>query len=197
MFWALVSGGIVAGELIWEHFLREKAKKKLPVYLLDLIDIAFLTSATLFPATTSIQHFRTLPSALKLAGKSKKVKEALKRTGAGVVLLGMTIYEGTRLYKKGEEVIGHIGKYAELEREREELEKKREELLKKLSDLEQETMFKIKYLERQLYYYEEIQRQLKEYLRKKGVIFLPVPSETESELKYNLEKEKKEGKGGK
>jgi hypothetical protein len=198
MFWALVSGGIVAGELIWEHFLREKAKKKLPIYLLDLIDIALLTSATLFPATTSIQQFRTLPTAVKLAEKNKKVKKALKETGVGVVLLGMTGYEGKRLYEKGKEVKEHIGKYAELEIEREEFERKKAELLKELQDLYQEKTFKIKQLERQLYYYDEIQRQLKGYLeKKKGVIFLPVPSETESELKYNLEKEKKKGKGGK
>jgi Skp family chaperone for outer membrane proteins len=197
MFWALVSSGIVAGEVIWDLFLKEKAKQKLPVYLFDLIDIAFMLSSFAFPTATSIQHFRTLPTAVKLAEKSKKVKEALKQTGVGVVLLGMTGYEGTKLYKKGKEVKEHIGKYAELERERQELEKEKEELLKELQDLYKEKTFKIKNLERQLYYYDEIQRQLKGYLEKKGVIFLPVPSETESELKYNLEKEKKKGKGGK
>lgn len=197
MFWALVSGGIVAGEVIWSLFLKEKAKQKLPVHLFDLIDIAFLTSAFAFPATTSIQHFRTLPTAVKLAEKNKRVKEALKRTGLGVALLGMTGYEGKRLYEKGKEVGEHIGKYSELEAERKELEKKREELLKRLLNLEERIIFETKELERQLYYYDEIQRQLKEHLEKKGVIFLPVPSETESELKYNLEKEKKKGKGGK
>ena len=197
MFWTLVSGGIVAGELIWEHFLRKKVQHKLPVYLLDLIDIAFLTSAVAFPATISIQHFRTLPSAVKLAEKNRKVKEALKKTGAGVVLLGMTGYEGKRLYEKGKEVKEHIGKYAELEREREEFEREKAELLKELQDLYEEKIFLIKGLERQDRYNDEIQRQLKGYLEKKGVIFLPVPTQTESELKYNLEKEKKKGKGGK
>jgi hypothetical protein len=184
--------------VLWEHFLREKAKHKLPVYLLDLIDVVFMTSATVFPATTSIQHFRTLPSVIKLAEKNKKVKEALKKTGAGVVLLGVAGYEGKGLYEKGKEVKEHIGKYAELEIEKEEFERKKAELLKELQDLYQEKTFKIKQLERQLYYYDQIQRQLKGYLeKKKGVIFLPVPSETKSELKYNLEKEKKKGKGGK
>ena len=197
MYWALVSGGLVAGELLWEYFLREKAKHKLPVYLLDLIDVVFLTSATVFPATTSIQHFRTLPSVIKLAEKNKKVKEALKKTAVGVVLLGGAGYEGKKLYEKGKEVKEHIGKYAELERERKEFERRKAELLKKLQDLYEEKIFIIKGLERQDRYYEEIRRQLKGYLEKKGVIFFPVPSETESELKYNLEKEKKKGKGGK
>jgi hypothetical protein len=171
MFWALVSGGIVAGEVMWDLFLREKAKQKLPVYLLDLIDIAFLTSAVAFPATTSIQQFRTLPTAIKLAEKSKRVKEALKQTGAGVVLLGMTGYEGRKLYKKGKEVKEHIGKYAELEKERQEFEREKEELLKELQDLYKEKTFEIKELERQARYYDEIQRQLKGHLEGKKELY--------------------------
>lgn len=197
MFWALVSSGIVAGEVIWEAFLREKAKQKIPVHLFDLIDIAFTLSAVAFPTTASVQHFRTLSNAVKLAKGSKKVKEALKQTGVGVVLLGMTGYEGKKLYERGREVKERIGEYAELEKEREELEMKKEELLKRLLELKEKKIFKIKELERQDRYYDEIQRQLKGYLEKKGVIFLPVPTQTESELKYNLEKEKKKGKGGK
>jgi DNA-directed RNA polymerase subunit F len=184
MFWALLSGGMVVGELIWEHFLKEKAQKKLPVHLVDLIDIALLTSAFVSPTATSIQHFRALPTVLKLAKGSKKVKEAIKKTGLGLVFLGVGGVEGKKLYEGVKEFNEHL-----------KIEKERQELLKKLLDLQNKTLLEIKSLERQQRYYEEIKERLRGYLEKKGVIILPVLPETESELKYNLEEKKKKGKG--
>jgi Skp family chaperone for outer membrane proteins len=196
MFWALVSGGIITAQVIWDLFLKEKAKEKIPAHLLDLIDIAFMTSGVAFPSVSAVETFRAVPTAVKLAKGSQKVWEALKRTGLGVATGGVAGIEGKRLYEKGKEFKEHIGKREELEREREELERERQELLEELQELEKENTYRIKELERQLRHYEEIQRHLKEYLEKKNVIFLPVPSKTETELKYNLEKKEKK-KGGK
>jgi hypothetical protein len=190
MFWTLLGVGTFTAEVIWEHFLREKAKDKLPVHLIDLIDVALLTSSTAFSGVGAIQNFKTLSSAVKLAKGGKKVWQALRYTGLGLGDISIAVIQGKKLEKKGKEIVSRI-------EERDEIERERQELLKKLQSLKEETFFKKKEIDRQIRHNEEIQRHLKEYLQKKRVLFVPFQGKKEKispspkkELKYNLETEK-------